>query len=86
MTEAAIAYEESSDAQESMKCNLELADPLDIKEKTEDLVDAFEGVAVGEAFHNVEMEVPKLKIEDRLHTRKKIVACDFLNCKIKGSI
>jgi len=123
MTEAAIAYEESSDAQESMKCNLELADPLalgievsgnsfsfqtgitddersnsnppssenqdlgdveeaatahradsdvhegvredlesaeeddatKIKENSEeDVVEAFEGVTVGKAFHNVE--------------------------------
>ena len=72
MTEAAIAYEESSDAQESMKCNLELADPLDIKEKTADVVDAFEGISVGKAFHNMEMEDPKLKIEERLHTKETL--------------
>jgi len=80
LTEA--AYEEGSDVQESVKGEPEVADPLDTKEKTEDVVDAFEGIAVGKAFHTMEMEIPKLKIEERLHTKEKIIACDFLDCKI----
>ena len=47
--EAAVAQGEGSLDEELEATNI--GDPLDIKEEAEDVVEAFEGIAVGQAFH-----------------------------------
>ena len=46
--EATVAYEESSNVEAV------IGDPLNIKEEAEDVVEAMEGITVGEVFHVVE--------------------------------
>ena len=64
-----VANEVSTDAQESVKEELEvgptdIADPLIIKEETENVEEAFEGITVGKLFHNVE---PSLSTSCKVH-------------------